>query len=430
MRIRIAPVIVVALFLACTMVYAAPKITLIHYHWTETSYDPIIQKAAKAFEAKHPNVEVKIIFLPDADRANVIRTVLASKGDIDSFALSSNEAPEFYDGDQMVPVIPASFGKKSANDVVKMWDQGSFETVGAARDGKYYGIPFELSNFVAWINTADMKEAGLDPKRDIPKTWDDFAAVAAKLVKRQGGVTVRNGFMNNSKAGVFNVIVLYSIMEQLGLDWSTEKGMVASMDKPEVIARGLRTYTDFVTKSKVWDPAFADNDREAFGNNKSATFMTGGTWYWGVLDTYSVKRSDVRPMAFPRFKDGADIGGVGYGFALYVSKLSKHPDLAFELLNTLASYPNDFAAKGLYQPRAKLSDGSAAIDPAIARKSIPYYDEVFKPELGKTARMLSSTKSVPVTNAIWDAVSRVIYDGSSVEDSVAKMREEIKSIFQ
>jgi multiple sugar transport system substrate-binding protein len=429
MRIRSA-IMIASLFLACAAGWGAPKITLIHYHWTETTYDPIIQKAVKAFEAKHPNVEVKVIFLPDADRANVVRTVLASNGDIDSFALSNGEAPEFYEGGQMLPIIPASFGKKSVDEVVKMWNPGSFETVGAARDGAYYGIPFELSNFVAWINTADMREAGLDPKRDIPKTWDDFAAVAGKLVKKQGGVTVRNGFMNNSKAGIFNVIVLYSIMEQLGLDWSTEKGLLASMDKPELLARGLRTYTDFVTKSKVWDPAFADNDREAFGNNKSATFMTGGTWYWGVLDTYSVKRSDVRPFAFPRYKDGKDLGGVGYGFSLFVSKLSKHPDLAFELLDTLASYPNDFAAKGLYQPREKLSNGSAAIDPAVARKSIPYYDEVFKPELGKTARMLSSTKSTPVTNAVWDAVSRVIFEGISVDDSVAKMRSEIKAVFQ
>jgi len=421
---------ITSLIFACAMVWGVPKITLIHYHWTETTYDPIIQKAVKAFEAKHPNVEVKVIFLPDADRANVIRTVLASKGDIDSFALSNGEAPEFYEGGQMLPIIPASFGKKSVDDVVKMWNPGSFETVGAARDGAYYGVPFELSNFVAWINTADMKEVGLDPKRDIPKTWEDFAAVAGKLVKKQGGVTVRNGFMNNSKAGVFNVIVLDTIMEQLGLDWSTEKGLLASMDKPDVLARGLRTYTDLVTKSKVWEPAFADNDREGFGNNKTATFMTGGTWYWGVLDTYSVKRADVQPFAFPRFKDGKDLGGVGYGFALFVSKLSKHPDLAFEFLDTLASYPNDFAAKGLYQPREKLSTGSMAIDAAVARKSIPYYDEVFKPELGKTSRMLSSTKSTPVMDAQWDAISRVIFEGVSVDDSVAKMRSEIKAIFQ
>ncbi len=50
-------------------------------------------------------------------------------------------------------------------------------------------------------------------------------------------------------------------------------------------------------------------------------FLTGGTWYWGVLDTYSVKRTDVEPFPYPRFADGKDIGGVGYGYCLYVSKL-------------------------------------------------------------------------------------------------------------
>jgi multiple sugar transport system substrate-binding protein len=410
--------------------WGAPKITLVHYHWTETSYDPIIQKAAKAFEAKHPGVEVKLVMLPDADRANVIRTVLASNGQIDSFGLSNSESAEFFKGNQMVPIIPASFGKSSVDEVTKMWVPGSFETLGAANDGKYYGIPFELSNFVAWINTAYMKEAGLDPKKDKPKTWDDFAAIGAKLAKRQGGVMVRNGFMNNSKAAVFNANVMYCMMEQLGLDWSTDKGILASMDKPEVLARGLRTYTDFVVKSKIWDPAFADNDREGFGNGKSAMFLTGGTWYWGTLDTYSVKRQDVEPFAYPRFKDGKDLGGIGYGFALYVSRLSKHPDLAFELIDTLASYANDFAAKGLYQPRETLSNGKAAIDPSVARKSIPYYDEVFKVELSKTARKLASTKTPQVNNAIWDAVSRVIFEGATVESSVEQLQAAIRAIYQ
>ena len=35
-----------------------------------------------------------------------------------------------------------------------------------------------------------------------------------------GGVTVRNGFMCNSKEGIFNFLVLLAMMEQLGLDWS------------------------------------------------------------------------------------------------------------------------------------------------------------------------------------------------------------------
>jgi len=247
--------------LAAFVVGAAPKKTLVHYHWTETSYDPINMKATQDFMAKHPDVEVKILFLPDGDRPNIIRTVLAANGQIDSFALNNGQSAEFLGAGQMVPIIPAAFGKKTVDDVVKMWTPGAIETCGGTWEGKYYGIPFELSNYVAWINTAFMKEAGLNPATDKPKTWDSFVGVAQKLMKQSGGVTVRNGFMCNSKQDIFNFLVVLNMMEQLGLDWGTEKGLIASMDDTEALVRGMTTYTNFVVKDKVWDPALDDNDR-------------------------------------------------------------------------------------------------------------------------------------------------------------------------
>ena len=422
--------VVVLTLLSVLVVGAAPKITLFHYHWTETVYDQINENAVKQFMAKNPNVEVKMVLLPDGDRANIIRTVLAANGSIDSFALNNGESAEFLSAGQMVPIVPSAFGKATVDDVVKMWTPGAIQTCGGYWDGQYYGIPFELSDYVAWINTADMKEAGLNPAKDIPKTWDQFVAVAKKMVKTQGGTVVCNGFMCNSKEGIFSFLVVLAMMEQLGLDWGTEKGLVASMDHPDLLARGLGTFTSFVTDSKIWDPALTDNDRSGFGTNKSATFLTGGTWYWGVLDTYSVPRKDVQPFPYPRFPDGKDIGGVGYGYCLYVSKLCKNPEIAFKFLDTMASQPNEFIKQGYHQPRAWLSNGQRALDPSLAKKSIPYYDEVFKGELAKPAVWLSSTKGNQVTSAVWDAISRVIYQGASVDDSVAHLQQDIRSIYQ
>ncbi len=183
-----------------------------------------------------------------------------------------------------------------------------------------------------------------------------------------------------------------------------------------------------MVKHKIWDPALADNDREGFGNGKSGMFLTGGTWYWGVLDTYSVPRKDVEPFPYPRFKDGKDIGGVGYGYCLYVSKLAKDPELAFKFLDTMASQPNEFIKFGYHQPRVKLSNGAQALDPALATKSIPFYNEVFKGELAKTAVWLSSTKGAEVETAVWDAISSVIYENGSVADAVSQFQDDIRAI--
>jgi multiple sugar transport system substrate-binding protein len=409
---------------------APPKKVIVHYHWTETVYDPINLNAVKIFEKKHPDVEVKLVLVPDGDRPTIIRTVLAANGQIDAMGLNNGDAAEFLSAGQAVPIDPRGFGKSSVDEVVKMWTPGAIETCGGYWDGKYYGLPYELSNYVGWMNTAFMKEAGLNPKTDMPKTWADFVAVAKKLVKVENGVTVRNGFMCNSKEGIFNFLVISAMMEQLGLDWGTEKGFIASMDQTDTLVRGLKTYTDFVTTDKIWDPALTDNDRSGFGTGKSGIFLTGGTWYWGVLDTYSVKRKDVQPFPYPRFPDGKDIGGMGYGSCVYVTRLAKDPVLTFEWLDTMTSQPNVFIKQGLHQPRVRLSNGKPGLDPTLAAKYIPYYNQVFKGELAKPAVWLSSTKVNQAVSAVWDAISRVIYQNASVEDSVSQLQSDVKNIYQ
>jgi ABC-type glycerol-3-phosphate transport system substrate-binding protein len=273
-----------------------------------------------------------------------------------------------------------------------------------------------------------MKEAGLDPASK-PKTWDDFHAMTKKLVKEEGGVRTRNGYEINGKTALFAFLVVSDMMQQLGLDWGTDKGFLASMDKPELLAKGLKNFTDFVAE-KSWDPGFSGEDRQGFANNKTATMLTGGTWFWGVIDTGSVARKDVNPFAYPRFAGGKDLGGMGYGNSVFVSRLAKDPALTFEWLDTLASQPNEFIKAGLNQPRKTLSDGSQALDPALGKKVIPFYDEVFKGELTKTAVWLSSTKTAQIQDAVWGSVSRVIYENVSVTDSVAQLQKDIRSILK
>jgi hypothetical protein len=43
---------------------------------------------------------------------------------------------------------------------------------------------------------------------------------------------------------------------------------------------------------------------------------------------------------------------------------------------------------------------------------------------------LSSTKGAQVTTAVWDAVSRIMYEGKAVEDSVATLQSDIRGIYQ
>ncbi len=416
--------VILLLVLSVALVFAAGKAEtgkkkITHYHWTETSYDKINNNAVKMFQEKHPDVEINMLLLADADRANQIRIALASKGEIDSFALSDGESAEFHTAGMMREIDPKGFGKSSVAEVVDMWEPNSIEISGGYWDGKYYGIPFELSNYVAWINTKYMKEAGLDPVADIPKTWDDFVNVGKKMTVDQGGVRVRNGFATNSKAAIFPFLIMHSIAAQLGFDWMTEEGMKKSVNDPK-IALVITTMTDMATKHKIWDPGLFDDEREGFGTGKTATFLTGGSWYWGVLDSWGVSRDDVAAMAYPRMAGGLDYGGIGYGYCLFVSTLAKDPTLTWEFLDTLASQPDEFIKLGYNQPRKTL-------DKVLAAASIPAYD-IFSSETAKASPTLKSVHYNEITDMMWAAATRVMFEGMDVNRSVDILRNDVNAI--
>lgn len=400
---------------------AAEKQTIVHYHWTETVYDQINRRSVQAFEAANPNVSVEMLLFADADRANQIRLALSSDGDIDSFALANGEVAEFHENGQMVEIVPSAFGVSTVDEVVDMWKPGAMSSAGAIWNDRVYGLPFEQSNYVAWINTTYMREAGLDPETDLPGTWDEFVDVAQQLTVDQGGVRVRNGFATNPKASVFMFLIMTAMVEQQGLDWSTEEGFLESMQTPG-LRRAVTTLTNFATEDGIWDPGLFDNEREGFGNGLTATFLTGGTWYWGVLDQYSLSRDDVTPFPYPRFAGGEDVGGVGYGYAVYVSRLADDPELTFAFLNELTARPNDFIREGYHQPRKTLDENLAA-------EFIPRY-EVFQEELAKTATWLTSTRGAEIQDAVGAALSRIIFEGVAVDASLATLADDARSIIR
>ena len=241
------------------------------------------------------------------------------------------------------------------------------------------------------------------------------------MTKRDGQVIVRNGFAINVKAAVFPFLILHTLMEQKGLDWSSEEGFLASLDTPEAV-EALTTFTNWATKDGIFDPGLFENEREGFGNGLCATFLTGGTWYWGVLDQYSTPREDVTPMRYPRFKDGKDIGGVVYGYSMFVAKQAQNKEWAWKWLDFLESRPEAYIVHGYYQPRKSL-------DPALADQYIPNND-VFGVERSTGAAIIASANLSEIQDAVGAAVSRVIFQGMSNEESLQLLKDDVEMILE
>lgn len=420
---RMMPFLVVLfIFTSASFVWAqTEKVRIVHIQHTQPPYDEINLGFAESFMAQHPNVEIKFLMYADADVPTKVRTAIAAGGECDTFIMSNFQSPWFIENGVCAEIMPSAFGKQTIQEVVDIWEKDAIKKVGGFYEGKYYGLPYEMSNYAAWINKAHMIEAGLSPKTDIPKTWQEFVDVCKKMTKDEGRVRVRNGFAINIKASIFPFLILHSLMEQKGLDWATEEGFLASLGTKEA-AEVLTTFTNFATKDNIFDPGLFDNEREGFGNGLCSTFLTGGTWYWGVLDNYSVSREDVTPMRYPRFQGGEDIGGIVYGYCLYVSKQAKNKEWSWKWLDYYLSHPEAHIVHGNYQPRKTL-------DPSLADKYVPNND-VFGYERSHGATILASTGFNEVQDAVGEAVSRVVFRGVSNEESLRILQGEIESILE
>ena len=52
--------------------------------------------------------------------------------------------------------------------------------------GKLYGVPDQMNAHSLYMNNRMFREAGLDPTKDAPKTWDDVVRLSKLLTKRGG----------------------------------------------------------------------------------------------------------------------------------------------------------------------------------------------------------------------------------------------------
>ena len=406
-----------AILIAFSSVSFAKEI-IRHIHWTQPPYDEIIMGTAKDFMSENPNVEIKIQLVADADMPTKVRTALTANG-VETFAMPNMQSPWFMANGTTAEIIPSAFGKNSIQEVVDMWLPGAIKKTGGFYEGKYYGIPHEMSNYAAWINIDHMKKAGLDPKKDIPTTWQEFKLLGKILTEKNGDQITRNGFAINTKAAIFPFLILHSLMQQKGLDWSSEKGLYSSLDTKEALD-AFSTFTNWATKDGIFDPGLFENEREGFGNGLTSQFLTGGTWYWGVLDGYSVKRDEVMPIKYPRFKDGKNIGGVAYGYCVFVSKQAKNKELAWKWLNYLENRPEKYIVHGWFQPRKTL-------DKKLAAKYIPNY-EVFGEEFEYAAAIIASAKFAEIQDAVGASVQRVLFEDISNKESLSMLKDDVGSI--
>jgi raffinose/stachyose/melibiose transport system substrate-binding protein len=286
--------------------------------WHITTSDPgktDWQKMADAYMKAHPNVDIKITVLENEAFKTKLTTVM-----------QSGEVPDIFQswgGGGLAEQIDAGLLKDVTADLDANngeW-RNSFAPAALAvfsKDGKNYGVPWDMGMVGWWYNKDLFKKAGIDKE---PATWTEFLADVKKL--KDAGITPIALGEKDSWTGMH-------IWSYLATRIGGEKGFKAALDRsgsfadPAFVKAGeeLKKLIDMKPFQDGYLGAVHDDMQAAFGNGKAAMELSG-QWAPSVEAAKSADTKGVANLGmfgFPAVEGGAgngsDVVGGGNGFAI------------------------------------------------------------------------------------------------------------------
>jgi multiple sugar transport system substrate-binding protein len=176
------------------------------------------------YQRLHPNVTIQDEAVPGIDQKVLIE-------------FATGAAPTIIEGNALTmkaliskgvlsAVPPADWGVADTSALLtKYYIPGLMDWL--IKDGQLYGVPNQMNSTSLMINTRLFKEAGLDPVKDAPKTWDDVAQLNPTLTKRNAaGQIVQKGYdytlvRPDSVSGAIQLLIYQAGGSVLGDDGRT-----------------------------------------------------------------------------------------------------------------------------------------------------------------------------------------------------------------
>lgn len=286
--------------------------------WHISTKDPALtdwQKMADAYTKAHPNVEIKITVLENEAFKTKLTTVM-----------QSGEVPDIFQswgGGGLSEQIDAGLLKDITADLDadggkwrKSFAPGALAVF--SKDGKNYGVPWDMGMVGWWYNKDLFKKAGIDKE---PATWTEFLAAVKKL--KDAGITPIALGEKDSWTGMH-------IWSYLATRIGGEKAFKAALDRsgsfadPAFVKAGeeLKKLIDMKPFQEGFLGANHDDMQAAFGNGKAAMELSG-QWAPSVQAANSADKKGVANLGmfgFPAVEggagDGSDCVGGGNGFAI------------------------------------------------------------------------------------------------------------------
>lgn len=169
--------------------FPTDKITL-ELWWHE--YGPFtayVKELIEAYKKVRPNVTINPTVASSTDMNQKLTVALAAGTGPDIMDADASYYVAYYVKGVLEPVNLDVFGVKTYQELMARYVSGGLAS--GTFDGKVYTLPYQGNSMSLFLNNKLFAAAGLDAKKDAPKTWKDLMALCPKLKKVEGRRTVQ-----------------------------------------------------------------------------------------------------------------------------------------------------------------------------------------------------------------------------------------------
>jgi multiple sugar transport system substrate-binding protein len=388
---------------------AAQEITLTFLRHEHPPANELEKELIEQFQQENSTIKIDFVTVPDVDLFTKFQAMSVAGTPPDIVNFGSTDIPAVWQRGLLAAVDLSAVGVSSMEELDGRYLPNALS--GYVFDEQLFALPSELSNYVMWVNTRMLDEAGVEA----PRTWEEMSTVGQELMIRSEGQVTQEAIALPLNFPGAQFLVIDAMVRQAGGQLFSDDGREAFLTSDPVM-KAVTTLAGFVQTDKITEPGLngttAGADRDLFQNGVAAMMLTGGSWYRGTLVDAKVG-ADAIPVPYPRFEGGPDIGGDLYGYGLTVSANSEHPAEAWKFVATLASHGKEYfeQAEGLFIGDVATAESSAAAE-------YPNWD-VFQEELahGQYPPRLYQF------NEIGDIVGRTV-------DSIVRSGEDAKAALE
>lgn len=373
--------------------------------WTPNWGEARARELAAKFEAANPGIKVNLEITVSDGLPARIQTALVSGSPPDLIEAQHGWVAPYAQAGLVLPL----------DDVLQ--DKDDYITAALdydTWDGKLWGIPYRIETHGVIYNKGAFTAAGLDPEKP-PQTWTELVDAAKKLTG--GG---KYGFAITG-GGEFGNTVFRSLpfIWMNGGSIISEDMTTATVNAPEAV-EAVKFYTDMLVTHQVSPPSTLQNDGTA--NRRLFIAETVSMYQSGQFDIGSIRKEnaniDIGVMTIPH-PEGKETAAILGGWSFIIPKDAKNPEETKKLVQFLAQSDNMGFFTDTFPARKSAMEMERFQDPILAN---------FKAMLPFGRRVPPHKNWIPITQAYFDGVQRILVGDQEPQEAMDQAAEEIQAL--